>query len=178
MNKRRLGCLFIVLVFMAGCATTGHMYQSNPKIQSTGTASFEATLEPLKAEGYDYYNSFRFGFTNKTDKDLIIVWSKSYYLHNGKKRGLFGWEGLTFEQLKGLKEEPDQILKAGESETTQIFPLTLLGWQDMGEKKKGSTPEEGFTLGLLPEGENGLSLAVKQNGKITRKKLNVTITRE
>ena len=82
MNRKTLGCLFMVLVFTAGCAASGSVYQSSPKLQGTGTASFEATLEPLRAEGYDYYNSFRFGFTNKTDKDLVIVWSESYYLHN------------------------------------------------------------------------------------------------
>lgn len=176
MNKKTLWGIISILVLIVGCATAGRVYQSSPTVQNAGNANFEAKLEPLRAEGYDYFNSFRLGFTNKTNKDLIIVWSKSYYLHNGKKRGLFGWEGLTFEQLKGLKAEPNLPFPAGESSSIQIFPLELIGWQQKSEKKKGSTPEEGFTLGVLPEGENGLSLAVKQDGKIVRKKMNVTIT--
>jgi hypothetical protein len=176
MNKKTLGCIIIILLFLAGCATAARVYQSNPTVQSAGNANFEAKLEPLRAEGHDYFNSFRFGFSNKTNKDLIIVWSKSYYLHNGKKRGLFGWEGLTFEQLKGLKAEPDQTFPAGESSSIRIFPLQLLGWKGLGEKKKGSTPEEGFSLGVIPQGENGLSLAVKLDGKLIREKISVNIT--
>jgi len=175
MNKKTLGCI-IILLFLAGCATAARVYQSNPTIQSSGNANFEVKLEPLRAEGHNYFNSFRLGFTNKTNQDLIIVWSKSYYLHNGKKRGLFGWEGLTFEQLKGLKAEPDVTSPAGESSSIQIFPLQLIGWQQMGEKKKGSSPEAGFTMGVLPEGENGINIAVKQGGKLIREKITVNIT--
>ena len=87
--------------------------------------------------------------------------------------GWIGWEGLTFNLLKGLEAEPDQTSPAGDSSSIKIFPLQLIGWQQMGEKKKGSTPEEGFSLGVLPEGENGFSLTVKQDGKIIREKISV-----
>jgi hypothetical protein len=41
---------------------------------------------------------------------------------------------------------------------------------------KASTPEAGFTLTPLPEGENGMSIAVLKDGELLRKKIMVNIT--
>jgi hypothetical protein len=40
---------------------------------------------------------------------------------------------------------------------------------------KATTPEAGFTLTPLPEGENGMSIAVLKDGKLLRKKIMVDI---
>ena len=90
MNKNLLWGVALISLVMAGCAKE-QIYSSNPPMQKAGTAMFEVKLEPLKAEGYGYFNRFRFQFTNKSSKDLVVVWSKSYYLQNGKRYGLFGW---------------------------------------------------------------------------------------
>ena len=120
------GVVLISLV-TAGCAKE-QVYRSVPPLQTVSTSTFEVKLEPLRAEGYDYYNRFRFEFTNKSNKDLTVIWSKSYFLQNTKRYGLFGWEGLTFEQLRGLQEEPDISTAPGQKETLVIFPLQLIGW--------------------------------------------------
>ena len=133
-------------------------------------------LEPLKAEGYDYYNRFRYQFTNKTNGDLVIDWSETFYLRNGKKYGHFGWEGLTFEQLREVKEEPKITIAAGKKDAIELFPVKLIGWKEEGVRMKASTPEAGFTLTPLPEGENGMSIAVLKDGKLLRKKIMVNIT--
>jgi len=132
----------------------------------------------LKAEGYDYYNRFRYQFTNKTNGDLIIDWSETFYLRNGKKYGHFGWEGLTFEQLREVKEEPEITIAPGKKDTTEIFPAKLIGWKEEGVRMKATTPEAGFTLTPLPEGENGMSIAVLKDGKLLRKNIMVKITRD
>jgi hypothetical protein len=80
------------------------IYNSSPSTQTVSTRHYEFTLEPLRAEGYNYYNQFRYKVTNKTDGDLIIDWSETYYLQNGKKYGHFGWVGLTFEELGASKK--------------------------------------------------------------------------
>jgi hypothetical protein len=177
MNKNLLWGVALISLVMAGCAKE-QIYSSNPPMQKAGTAMFEVKLEPLKAEGYGYFNRFRFQFTNKSSKDLVVVWSKSYYLQNGKQYGRFGWEGLTFEHLRGLQDEPDIAIAPGRKETLVIFPLKLIGWKEEGVRMKAATPEAGFTNGVIPAGENGISLAVIQDGKLVRENILVEITQD
>jgi len=147
-------------------------------MQTVSTQHYEVKLEPLRAEGYNYYNRFRCSFTNKTSGDLVIDWSQTYYLQNGNRYGNFGWEGLTFEELRGINEEPDLSVGAGQTTTAVLFPLNLIGWKEKGVRMKATTPEAGFTNGVIPAGENGMSIAVIQDGKVLRKSVLVTITQE
>jgi len=179
MLKKLLWGAIIISLAAAGCAVSGEqIYRSDPAMQTVSTQHYEVTLEPMLAEGYNYYNQFRFSFTNKTNGDLIIDWSETYYLQNGKRYGRFGWVGLTFEELRGLREEPDLTVAAGQSHTDVIFPLRLMGWREEGVAKKDATPEAGFTNGVIPAGENGVSIAVIKDGQVLRKRVQVTITQE
>jgi len=170
------GALLVSLVAV-GCAHK-QIYRSNPPLQTISTSEFEAKLEPLPAEGYSYYNRFRFEFTNKSSQDLTVSWTQTYYLQNGKRYGRFGWEGLTFEQLRGLHDEPDVHVAPGQKDTLIVFPLQLIGWKEEGVRMKAATPEAGFTNGVIPEGEVGVSLAVLENGKLVRENILVRITME
>ena len=170
------GAVFISLI-MVGCAGE-QIYRSNPSMQTVSTQHYEVKLEPLRAEGYNYYNQFRCTFTNKTSGDLIIDWSETYYLQNGKRYGNFGWVGLTFEELRGVKEESDITIGPGQTDSAVLFPLKLVGWREEGVTMKATTPEAGFTNGIIPAGENGISIAVMQDGKVLRKRVLVTITQE
>ncbi|CAB1057804.1 hypothetical protein D1BOALGB6SA_2559 [Olavius sp. associated proteobacterium Delta 1] len=177
MYKNILWGVALISLVIIGCAKE-QVYNSVPPMQTVSTSAFEVKLEPLRAEGYSYYNRFRLEFTNQSSNNLIVVWSKSYYLQNKKRYGLFGWEGLTFEQLRGLKEEPDIPTGPGQKETLVIFPIKLIGWKEEGVRMKATTPEAGFTNGVIPAGENGLSLAVLDNGKVLRKNILVKITQD
>jgi len=177
MYKNILWGVAIFALFSAGCAKE-QIYTSIPPMQTVSTSAYEVKLEPLKAEGFDYYNRFSYQFTNKTNGDLVIDWSETYYLRNGKRHGNFGWEGLTFEQLRDVKEEPEITIGPGKIDSIEIFPAKLIGWREEGVRKKATTPEAGFTLTPLPEGENGMSIAVLQNGKLLRKRIVVKITME
>ena len=154
------------------------IFTSTPPIQTVSTSHYEVKLEPLKAEGYQYYNRFRYQFTNKTSGDLTIDWSQTFYLRNGKRYGHFGWEGLTFEILKEVKKQPTYTVAAGKRDAIEIFPIKLIGWKEEGIRMKAQTTEAGFTLTPLPEGENGLSIAVYQDGKLLRKRILVNITKK
>jgi hypothetical protein len=147
-------------------------------MQTVVTPQFEVKLEPLRAKGYQFFDRFRFEFTNKTDKELVVSWSKSYYLQNGKRYGRFGWQGLTFEQLRELQVEPDIPTAPDSTDTRIIFPLQLIGWKEEGVRMKSTTAEAGFTNGVIPEGQNGVSLAVLDDGKLVRKDILVNITME
>jgi hypothetical protein len=177
MYKNILWGVALISLVIAGCAKE-QIYQSSPSMQTVSTQHYEVKLEPLRAEGYNYYNKFRYQFTNKTNGDLVIDWSETYYLQNGKRYGNFGWEGLTFEELRGIKEEPDITVAAGQTETAVLFPLKLMGWKEEGVRMKATTPEAGFTNGVIPVGQNGMSIAVLQDGKVLRKNILVTITQE
>ncbi len=166
--------MLLVLPVLAGCAKE-QIYSSNPPMQTVSTSIFEVKVEPLRAEGYNYYNKFRYQFTNKTNGDLIIDWSETFYLRNGKRYGHFGWIGLTFEELREIKEQPDITIAPGKTDPIEIFPLKLVGWKQEGIRMKATTPEAGFTLTPLPEGENGMSIAVLKDGKLLRKKILVNI---
>jgi hypothetical protein len=154
MSKKLIWGAIIISLTMAGCAGE-QIYRSEPAVQTVSTTHYEVKLEPLRAEGYNYYNQFRAEFTNKTDGDLVVDWSETYYLQNGKRYGNFGWDGMTFEELRDIKDEPDITVGAG-----------------------ATTPEAGFTLGVIPAGEHGMSIAVIKDGKVLRKRVLVTITQE
>jgi len=172
-KKATLGIVILALV-LTGCAKE-QIYSSTPPMQTVSTSSFEVKLEPLKAEGYNYYNRFRYQFTNKTNRDLIIDWSQTFYLLNGKKFGHFGWEGLSFEQLREVQKEPEITIAPGQKDAIELFPVRLIGWREEGVRMKATTPEAGFTLTPLPEGENGMSITVRQDGKLLEKKILVNI---
>ena len=175
MKKKIALVVAIFALVLTGCAKE-QIYSSSPPMQTVSTSSFEVKLEPLKAEGYNYYNRFHYQFINKTSGDLIIDWSKTFYLRNGKNHGLFGWEGLTFEQLREVEAEPVITIAPGKKDAIELFPLKLMGWREEGVRMKSTTPEAGFTLTPLPEGENGMSIAVLKDGKLLRKKIMVNIT--
>jgi len=175
MKKKIALCIAVFSLLLTGCVKE-QIYSSSPPMKTVSNDIYEVQLEPLKAERYNYYNSFRFVFTNKTGKDLIIDWSDTYYLQNKRKYGLFGWKGLTFEELKGLKEEPDLTIAGEKTITSVIFPLKLLGWKQKRERIKNNKPEAAFSPGVITPGENGMSLAVRQDGKLFREKILVTIS--
>ena len=179
MLKNLLWGVIIFSLIMVGCAGSGEqIYRSNPTAQTVSTQHYEVTLEPMLADGYNYYNRFRYSFTNKTNGDLTIDWSETYYLQNGNRYGRFGWIGLTFEELRGIKKEPDVIVAAGQTETAVLFPLRLMGWKEEGVRKKANTPEAGFTFGIISAGETGMSIAVIKDGQVLRKRVLVTISQE
>jgi len=177
MSKKLFWGMILMSLVMAGCAKE-QIYQSSPAMQTVSTQHYEVKLEPLRAEGFNYFNQFRYKFTNKTNGDLTIDWSETYYLQNGKRYGHFGWVGLTFEELRGLKEEPDITVGPGQTDSAVLFPMKLIGWKEEGVKMKATTPEAGFTNGVIPAGENGMSIAVLQDGKVLRKRILVTITQD
>ena len=177
MYKNILWGLVLISLVLVGCAKE-QIYSSIPPVQTVSTSDYEVKLEPLKAEGYNYYNRFRYKLINKTSGDLIIDWSETYYLRNGKRYGNFGWIGLTFEELRDIREQPDITIGPGKTDAIEIFPLQLIGWREEGVRLKATTPEAGFTNTPLPEGENGMSIAVLKDGKVLRKSVLVKIALE
>jgi hypothetical protein len=179
-NKKLFGPILILLFILAGCAQV-RVYSSNPASQSISNAYYDAEFEPQLAEGMRYFNAFRLVITNKTDKDLILDWSKTYYLLNGRRNGQFGWDEMTFEELRGIKGQPLVTIRPENTHSNVVFPLKLIAWEEYtrgGTRKQDSKPEESFYPGVIPEGESGISLYIKQDDKVIQERITTNITLE
>ena len=170
-NKRSWWEVIVVcLVFaLAGCAGA-EIYSSNPGVQRVSNDYFNAELEPQLKPGQNFFATFRFVLNNKTDKELQIDWENTYYLLNDRRNGRFLWEGVTWDGLKEVRSKPLIPVAPGDIFTSVIFPKKLVG--------RGSVMTTGgvqYTQGALPEGENGILLIVRQNGKVIRQKMVVRI---
>lgn len=168
-----------LLVLFSGCAQV-EVYTASPALRTVSNAYFNAEFEPQQAGGKHYYDSFRLVIENKTDKPLILDWSQCNYLYQGKRRGLFGWQDMTFEQLRQTREHPKTTIEAKNTLSDVVFPLDLIGW-DVDPSKSGATrkkKEDAFHLGIIPAGSNGIQLYLTQDGKVIRERIMLNITRE
>jgi len=163
--------LCLILAF-AGCAGTPKekAYSSSPKVRKVSNASFDAEIEPLLAKDHGYYDVFLFSFTNKTGGDMFIDWDNTFYLLNGRKNGLFGWEGMDWKAIDKVKKQPLVKVPAGITHTVEVFPLKLAG----RDPRMASTMQR-YTRGMIPAGENGILLTVRMGEKTLQETMNVMI---
>ena len=98
---------------------------------------------------------------------MSIDWLNTYYIHDGRRNGQFGWEGMTFEDLNKIRENPYRVIQAGDTLSAIIFPLKLIARLDRNTRARigGPGPEGQIAFGPIPAGENGMMLTVNQNGK-------------
>jgi hypothetical protein len=89
---------------------------------------------------------------------------------NGRRGGRFLWEGVDWDALKKRRDQPLVPVSAGDTVTAVIFPKSLAG-----RSKVGTTTGLKYRRGVLPAGENGMFLVVRQNGREIREKIVVKI---
>ena len=156
------------LAIGAGCATP-KVWVSNPSIQNAVNDYYDANLEPLTQDN-EFFVSFLFSVTNRTDKNLEIDWNKTRYIHNNKNRGVFVFKGIEPEDIKN-SSVPFDIIPPGGSFSKRISPYKLIARAPLRENEKDS----GINPGILPTGENGILLVVRQNSKEIVQKMMVHI---
>ncbi len=164
----KLGSRIVLILFLVttGCATV-KVYDVQPSYHRISSDEIDVLLEAQPAAGQNYFNSFRFVVTNKTDKPMEIDWLKTYYLLNGRKNGQFGWEGMTFKELEALTKNPSVTIGPGQTVTGVIFPIKLLARYNLQDAARlgGPGPEGQFALGPLPAGKNGMLLSIIHENK-------------
>jgi len=171
--RRNAGLIFsFLLVFVTGCAPDPTItWKSAPEIQKTSSDCCEAQLEPVTSGKGPFFDAFRLVITNTTDKDMQIDWNRTRYVESGIRHGGFVWQGIDSKQVREASVPPD-IISPGETFSRVIFP----------HKKIAYAPgyQKGWKLqgGLIPEGENGIDLVVKQNGQVIRHRITVRIVEE
>ena len=172
MRKNAGLILSFLLVFVMGCAPGLTIsWKSSPEIQKTSSDCCEAQLEPVTTGKSPFFDSFRLMVTNRTDKDLEIDWNRTRYVESGIRHGGFVWQGIDPDQVRDASVPPD-IISPGNTFSRIIFPHKKLAYApgyQRGWKLQG---------GLLPEGENGIDLVVKQNGRVIRHRITVRIVEE
>lgn len=173
MRKTNSLCILFILVCYIGCAPMPtKIWSSNPVIQNLENQYFEARLEPLKRGG-QFYASFRITITNKTDQDLEIDWNKTRYIHNNSNRGGLLFDGIAPEDIKNLTI-PSDIVPPGGTLLKEISPVQLVALAPLRERSVAKN-DSGFSPGIIPAGENGIRLVVRQNDKEIREKMTLTI---
>jgi hypothetical protein len=169
MMHKQWAWVILLALAVTGCAAV-EVYSSSPAVQKMSNDHFSVELEPQLQEGQNFFTSFRFVFTNKTKEDLHVDWENTYYLLNGRRGGRFLWEGVDWEALKNIRNQPLVPVAAGDSVTAVIFPKSLAG-----RSKIGTTTGLQYTRGSLPAGENGMLLVVRKNEREIREKIVVKI---
>ena len=163
--------LFAAMGLMGGCATV-KTWSSDPSAQTVRNNVFEASFEPLMKEGQKFYDRFLFRLKNKTDRPLIIDWQDSRYIQDGRENGRFVFTGVASENINTL---PPDTVAPGAEFTKTIAPERLIGYERI---KSGALQpgESGFSAGVIPAGEHGLLLIVKQDQKTISEKILLKIT--
>jgi hypothetical protein len=178
MNNAIRNALVVMIGFAlmtgTGCVQS-EVWVSSPVVQATGNQYYEAELEPL-TNGHKFFVSFRLTVTNKTAENLEIDWNKTKYVHNGRTRGGFVFKGVKPEDIRNSTIPADTIL--GEDTFSKVIsPYKLVARAPLRESSVGGT-ESSIYPGILPEGENGMVLVVRLNGKEVVEKITLTIVAE
>jgi len=161
-------CLYVSFS-MIGCASTKSTWTSKPAVQKEENTIFNIALHPLK-DGYNFFVKFRLDVTNKSDEVLKIDWNKTMYMHNGRAKGVFVFEGIDPADVKNHTVLDDVI--DGRSDFSKvIMPHKLVAWAPL----RTHTSEKSISAGMLPSGENGIHLVIEHKGIKIIKEVSVVI---
>ncbi|UCG12867.1 MAG: hypothetical protein JSU72_20775 [Deltaproteobacteria bacterium] len=171
MGKKVALSIISILFVCTGCVPST-VWRSTPIVQNAENEYYEAQLEPL-TRGHKFFVSFRLSVTNRTHKNLEIDWNMTRYIHNGRTRGGFVFKGIKPEDIGGSTIPPDAIL-AGVTFSKVISPFKMLARPPLRDPHVEST-ESTIYPGILPTGENGILLVIRQNGKEVVERITLTI---
>ncbi len=169
---KRIALIIIFIIFaLSGCTTT-KVWTSMPQVGAEKNPYYEVRFEPIKKD-HDFFVSFRLEVQNRTNRDLKIDWNKTKYLLNRHANGVFVFEGIDTGTIKKLAI-PDDVVPAGETFIKEIMPYKMLARAPLRVKER-SEGEKAIKAGILPEGENGIALVIRQNGSEIREMITVNI---
>jgi len=170
---RKLIIATVIFVFLiAPACTQKRIWKSIPASQTLNSKSYDAGFEPLKKDT-DFFNWFRLTVMNKTGKDMEIDWNRTKYIHKGKDEGFFVFSGIDPDTVKNATI-PGDVIPAGGTFSRDIVPFKLIAFTPLREQSI-ETESHNIIAGLIPEGENGIFLVIRQGGEIARATIMVEI---
>ena len=159
MKTNRAVKITIILFVLTGCTPMPmKTWTSSPEIQTTGNQYYEVKLEPVKND-YAFFEMFRLTVENKTDNNLEIDWNKTRYIFNGQARGVFVFKGINPEDIKNLTIPADTVSPRAIF-SKEIAPAKLVAFAPIRDRTVNAA-KSGFSPGVIPEGENGMSLVIR-----------------
>jgi len=165
---------FIIIFSVLACAhKQAKRWYSQPAEQTITRQNVRVDIGPLKRDN-PYYVSFRLSIANNTAIPIEVDWNQTRYLHKGNDLGVFVFQGIDPKTIKDAI--PPDTIAAGETFTREIFPLRTIAFLP-----RDQTPGEGrlgFLPGILPAGENGVLLVLRQGNRKIRQTLSVRLRAE
>lgn len=160
------------LIFI-GCAAQKpqKVWQSLPVVQRTSMEFFEVQIKPLKLDN-PFFVAFELTVNNKSSSPLEINWNKTRYLYKGQEKGIFVFRGMDPQTIK-KRTIPNEHIPAGSRMTKRIAPARTIAWMPRHQSPKPG--ERGFIPGILPGGDNSVSLVLSQKGREFRQTLTIKI---
>jgi hypothetical protein len=149
----------VVLIPWTGCKTTRTVWKSQPDVLKSSNPYFNVELSfHCDEDGCTGFNLF---LENKTNKDLEIDWSRTFYLSQRKESGGFVFEGIILQD-KNLRK-PSEIVVAHGVLSKRITPEALV-YNDLGSRYRNMGP-----------GDHGILLTVKVDGREMNERLNLNL---
>jgi hypothetical protein len=150
-------------IFMTGCPP---IWQSTPETQVIQTDYGHVEISPALVDRKDPrsgYEGFWLHVTNDTDKDISIIWQKTFYAMSGSTNGWFFFLHDRFAEASNPKP-PDIVFKKSEF-VKWIYPVKLVHYDC----------KDGWWEEIMPEGENGIYLTVQSYGQEINTKITVDL---
>ena len=146
--------------------------RANPVVQTLENASYRIAFEPKKTGG-NFFRIFALTVQNKGSGDIEIDWNRTRYLYEGKEAAGFVFQGITPADVSA-GSIPSDVVPGGGTYFREIAPHRLIAFAPIRDKSV-APGESGISAGPLPGGRNGISLALRKDGKLTRETLEVSI---
>lgn len=157
---------------LAGCSAVTYEYTSSPEISRSAGDRFAVSFSPEKERG-EFYTWFKLDVTNTSQAPIEIDWTRTRYVLDGKNRGGFVWAGIDPVQIKN-NTIPNDVIQPGQVFSKQISPLAKVALAERKDYAAGKD-KPGLYGGILPAGENAISLVIKADGELIQQRLVVVI---
>lgn len=167
----RFGIAMMAVFTLAACTTPRSTWESVPELARATAETVDVQLVPLRLDK-PYFVSFELTLHNKTAKALEINWNETRYLHGRKDLGILVFPGVKPESVKN-QTIPNEIVAAGQTMVKRISPVHTIAWTP--KRLTTVADESSITAGILPNGNNSVSLSLFQNGRTWRQTLTVRI---
>lgn len=150
-----------VAVLIWSCAHSDPAtWTSIPPDQHISRPAYTIQLKPLKRDN-PFYVSFQLDIQNGSSDPLYVDWNDTRYIHKGDDLGVFIFRNIEPGSIQG--SIPPDVVPAGGSFSKEVFPLRTIAFLPRTEKPEAG--RLGFEPGILPGGENGIRLILRQNGR-------------
>jgi hypothetical protein len=181
MRKVMLVCLLICCMSILVNCSPRRTYVPPP--QSKEIWSIEPIFNPVDNKDFavsiipEYWSSYRQGYgwhafklsvTNKTNRNIEIVWDKTLFISNGSTNGRFMFEGVVYKERNNPR--PNDLVFGNTTFKKLILPNNLVEFFP----SRGL----GWIHNIIQPGETGVYITIKVEEKEIGEKVLVNMRKE